>query len=62
MFQEAMTGPYLEEFLEAMQTEVTELESHNCWDIVSATKVPEGAQVIPTMWVFKIKHYPDGQI
>jgi hypothetical protein len=61
-FQEAMTGPYREEFLEAMRTEVSELESHNCWDVVSAAKVPEGAKVIPTMWVFKIKRYPDGRI
>jgi hypothetical protein len=62
MFQEAMTGPYQEEFLEAMRTEVSELESHNCWDVVSVAKVPEGAKVIPTMWVFKIKRYPDGRI
>jgi histone deacetylase 1/2 len=57
-----MTGPYQEEFLKAMRTEISELESHTCWDIVSAAKVPEGAKVIPTMWVFKIKHYPDGRI
>jgi hypothetical protein len=61
-FQEAMTGPYREEFLEAMRVEVSELESHNCWDVVAATEVPEGAKVIPTMWVFKIKHYPDGRV
>jgi hypothetical protein len=41
-FQEAsMMGPYREEFLEAMQTDVTELESHKCWDVVEATNVPE---------------------
>jgi hypothetical protein len=51
-FQEAMTGPYREEFLEAMQTEVSELESHNCWDVVAATEVPEGAKTLPVMWVF----------
>jgi hypothetical protein len=62
-FQEAMTGPYREEFLEAMHTEVSELESHNCWDVIPLTTVPpEGAKVIPTMWVFKIKRYPDGRI
>jgi hypothetical protein len=61
-FQEAMTGPYREEFLEAMRTEVNELESHQCWDVIDASTVPEGAKVIPTMWVFKIKRYPDGRI
>jgi hypothetical protein len=61
-FQEAMMDPYQKEFLKAMQMEVSELESHNCWDVVSAAKVPERAKVIPTMWVFKIKHYPNEQI
>jgi hypothetical protein len=64
-FLKSCDGPYQEEFLEAMRTDVTELEPHNCWDsIVSATKIPtEGAKVIPTMWVFKIKkHYPDGRV
>jgi hypothetical protein len=61
-FQEAMTGPYREEFLEAMRVEVSELELHNCWDVVAAAEVPEGAKVIPTMWVFKIKWFPDGRV
>jgi hypothetical protein len=61
-FQEAMTGPYREEFLEAMRTEVSELESHKCWDVVPKTEVPEGAKVLPTMWVFKIKRFPDGRV
>jgi hypothetical protein len=61
-FQEAMTGEYREEFLEAMRTEVSELESHKCWDVVPMADVPEGAKVLPTMWVFKIKRYPDGRV
>jgi hypothetical protein len=61
-FQEAMTGLYREEFLEAMRTEVSELESHQCWDVMQSTEVPEGAKVLPTMWVFKIKRYPDGRV
>jgi hypothetical protein len=61
-FQEAMTGPYREEFLEAMRTKVSELESHKCWDVVAATDVPEGAKTLPTMCVFKIKRFPDGRI
>jgi hypothetical protein len=61
-FQEAMTGPYRDEFLEAMRTEVRELESHKCWDVVAATDVPEGAKVLPTMWVFKVKRFPDGRV
>jgi hypothetical protein len=62
LFQEAMTGPYREEFLEAMRVEVSELEHHQCWDVVAATAVPEGAKVLPTMWVFKIKRFPDGRV
>jgi hypothetical protein len=61
-FQEAMTGPYREEFLEAMRTEINELEAHNCWDVIAASNLPEGAKVLPTMWVFKIKRFPDGRV
>jgi hypothetical protein len=61
-FQEAMTGPYRKQFLEAMRTEVNKLESHRCWDVVAATNVPEGAKILPTMWVFKIKRFPDGRV
>jgi hypothetical protein len=61
-FQEAMTGPYREEFLEAMRTEISELEAHNCWDVVAASNLPEGAKILPTMWVFKIKRFPDGRV
>jgi hypothetical protein len=61
-FQEAMTSPYCKEFLEAMRTEVSELESHKCWDVVPKTEVPEGAKVLPMMWVFKIKRFPDGRV
>jgi hypothetical protein len=43
-----------------MRTEIHELESHNCWDVVSATDVPEGVKVLPVMCVFKIKCFPDG--
>jgi hypothetical protein len=45
-----------------MRTEISELEAHNCWDVVAASTFPEGAQVLPTMWVFKIKRFPDGRI
>ena len=31
---EAMTEPYREEFLEAMGKEISELESHNTWNII----------------------------
>jgi hypothetical protein len=60
--QEAMIGPYREKFLEAMRTEISELEAHNCWDVIAANNLPEGAKVLPTMWVFKIKRFPDGRV
>jgi hypothetical protein len=60
-FHEAMTGPYQEEFWEAMHVKVSESENHQCWDVVAATNVPEGAKVLPVMWVFKIKLFPDGR-
>jgi hypothetical protein len=37
LFQEAITGLYRDKFLKEMCTKIHELESHNCWDVVSAT-------------------------
>lgn len=62
-FQEAMTGPYWDKFLKVMRTEIHKLESHSCWDVVSATDVTEGVKVLlHVMRVFKIKHFPDGWV
>jgi hypothetical protein len=53
--QEAMTGPYREEFLEATRTEISELESHNCWDVIAKEHLPEGVKLLPT-WTNPSRH------
>ena len=58
---EAMRSSHREEFLEAMGEEIRALENHSTWKIVRRTSLPEGANVLPSTWVFKIKQYPDGR-
>ncbi len=58
---EAMRGPHRDEFLEAMGAEIAALEKHSTWTLVKRTSVPEGANVLPSTWVFRIKRFPDGR-
>ncbi len=61
-FQQAMTGSYRQEFLDAMQVEIKELEAHNTWIVVKMSEVPKSANILPCTWVFRIKRYPDGRL
>ena len=40
--QEALSGPHRTEFLEAMNKEIEELESHNTWKVIPKSSLPEG--------------------
>jgi hypothetical protein len=57
-----MTGPFREEFIQAMGTEISELKRHDTWAVVPRSLVPEGANVLPSTWAFKIKRFPDGML
>ena len=66
---EALTGPYHDEFLEAMSIEIDELEAHGTWTVVNITDVkpltrPDGTtytpQIVPVTWAYKIKRWPSG--
>ena len=59
---QALTGVYRVEFLEAMRKEITELEGYSTWTIIGRNSLPEGANVLPSTWAFKIKRYPDGRL
>ena len=61
-FQQAMSGPYKQEFLDAMQFEIKELELHKTWQVVKLRTVPKSANILPCTWVFRIKRYPDGRL
>ena len=58
---DAMAGPHKEEFKEAMRTEVSALEELGTWEVMLRKHLPEGVNVIPYTWAFKIKRYPDGR-
>ncbi len=60
-FGEAMAGPYKDEYIKAMETEVGELEEHNTWTVVPLSSIPEGANILPSTWAFKHKRYPNGE-
>ena len=61
---EAMTGPHREEFLEAIEKEVDQLEKHGTWEVVKRSEIKcengKYPHIVPSTWAFKIKHYPDG--
>jgi histone deacetylase 1/2 len=60
-YNEAMNGPHAEAFMEAMNEEIRSLEEHSTWTIMRRSALPEGANILPGTWVFKIKRYPDGR-
>jgi hypothetical protein len=57
---EALSGPHRAEFLEAMRTEIQELEDHDTWTVISRNQVPEGANILPSTWAYRVKRFPDG--
>ena len=59
---EALSGPYAEQFWEAMDKEVQSLESKGTWDIVDRSEVPPGMKVTPGTFVQRIKRHPDGSL
>ena len=53
--QEALSGPYADEFKRAMQKEIEELEEHKTWTLVSiVARLPKAPN-----WAWKIKRLPD---
>ena len=59
---EALSGPYRDEFLEAMGNEITELEHHGTWEVVKKNTVPDDKKVLPGTWAFRVKRYPSGEM
>ena len=46
--RETLSGPHREQFLEAMEKEVQELEGHNTWEVLKRISLPEGANILPS--------------
>jgi hypothetical protein len=60
MFHQAMRSPDQEYWLEAMQAELSDLHTRETWIEMDRNDLPEGANVVPGTWAFKVKRYPDG--
>ena len=59
---EAMKGPYRKDFLEDMGKYIYELESHDTWNVIDRTSLPEEVNILPLTWAFNIKRYPDDRL
>ena len=62
LLREAMHSKHREDLLETIRKEISKLESHGTWDIVHKTSMPQGTNLLPSKWAFKIKRYPDGRM
>ena len=45
-----------------MGKEIEELENHNTWEVLERSSIPEGANILPSTWAFKIKRTPSGEV
>ena len=54
-FKQAMTGEYKDKFIEAMKVEIELLTKMKAWIVVDRRSLPEGANILPSTWAFKIK-------
>ena len=57
-FVEAMTGPYEEQFRDAMKEEIEGLVKRRTWDLVSKDSIGKEnpqEELLPITWAFKIK-------
>jgi hypothetical protein len=59
---QAMEGPYREQFIEAIESKINKLEKHGTWLEVDNNCMPEGDNLLPTTWAYKVKRYPDGRL
>ena len=50
---EELSGPYREQFLEAMKKEVHELEGHKTWKVMERSSLPEGANISKNVFRWK---------
>ena len=58
---EALSGPESQQWSDAMDEEVVNLEKRNTWEVIQANQVPKGQKVIPGTWAFKLKRFPGGR-
>ena len=59
-FKQAMSGDNSQEYWEAMQDEIRNLEKRKTWDYVNKTTLPPKTYLVPGTWTFQAKRKPDG--
>ena len=59
---EAMSGEHRDDFLATIGKYIKYLEQQNNWKVVKKTSIPCGANLLPSIWAFNIKRYPDGSL
>ena len=62
-FYQALNGPDIEGFCEAIDKEIQQLLDKQTWDVVEQT-IPNklGVNIVGTTWAFKRKRFPNGSI
>lgn len=58
-WNEAMNGPFAEEYWKAAEVEIRTLEDIEAWTVVERD---EAENILPGTWAFKCKRYPDGSV
>jgi len=58
-FMEAMNGEHGEEYGEAISIAMPALQKETRWDMMLRSQVPRGASMLPMIWVYKLKRFPD---
>lgn len=58
-WDQAMRGPFADEYYKAAEVEVETLENINAWDVVERDVA---TNILPGTWTFKCKRYPDGSV
>ena len=61
-FKEATSGPHREDFLAAMGEEIENLQEMKAWVVLERGSLPEGVDILPSTWAFKIKRSLTGDI
>ena len=61
MYHQAMASPEQEYWLEAMQSELSDLHDRKAWIELDKNALPPNTNIVPGTWAMKVKRYPDGR-
>ena len=61
-YREALMGDEAEGYGEAMTQEISDLEGQGTWTVIPRSSLPPGKNVLPGIWAFQKKRFPDGRV